>query len=146
MPIAENVWLTAIPVILKRTSNFEEEDTMDTLQKEHFRLILEGQLDRLMAVSGITVSELMAEGIKNSEYLDIASAAADQAFKMQIRSRESRLIRKIQSALERLDTGEFGICESCGEDIAFRRLEARPVTTKCIHCKTEEERQEVLAQ
>jgi len=119
---------------------------MDTLQKEHFRLILEGQLDRLMAVSGITVSELMAGGSKNSEYLDIASAAADQAFKMQIRSRESRLIRKIQSALERLDTGEFGICESCGEDIAFRRLEARPVTTKCIDCKIEEERQEVLAQ
>jgi len=128
------------------SSNFEEEDTMDTLQKEHFRLILEGQLDRLMAVSGITVSELMAGGSKNSEYLDIASAAADQAFKMQIRSRESRLIRKIQSALERLDTGEFGICESCGEDIAFRRLEARPVTTKCIDCKIEEERQEVLAQ
>ncbi len=119
---------------------------MDTMQKEHFRLILEGQLDRLMAVYGITLSELTAGGGKNSEYVDIASAAAEQALKMQIRSRESRLIRKIQSALERLDAGDFGICESCGEDIALRRLEARPVTTKCIRCKTEEERLEVLAQ
>ena len=61
-----------------------------------------------------------------------------------IRGRESRLIKKLRQALERIDNQTFGICESCGEDINPRRLEARPVTTKCIDCKQEEERLELL--
>jgi len=38
----------------------------------------------------------------------------------------------------------FGICEKCGEDINIKRLEARPVTTMCIECKTVQEEEEKL--
>jgi DnaK suppressor protein len=52
------------------------------------------------------------------------------------------LINKITEALERIDSGTFGICEVCEEEIGEARLRARPVTTLCIDCKMEQERQE----
>jgi DnaK suppressor protein len=42
-------------------------------------------------------------------------------------------------ALERIENGTYGICESCGEEISIKRLKARPVTTQCIECKAKEE-------
>jgi DnaK suppressor protein len=54
------------------------------------------------------------------------------------------LLNKIRETLERLEEGEFGVCESCGEEIGEARLRARPVTTLCIECKTEQERQEKI--
>ena len=47
-------------------------------------------------------------------------------------------------ALERLENDTYGICESCGEDISIKRLEARPVATLCIECKTRQEEEEKL--
>jgi DnaK suppressor protein len=63
---------------------------------------------------------------------------------LRIRDRERKLILKIREALERIDAGEFGVCENCGEDISTARLKARPVTTLCIDCKTEQARQEKI--
>lgn len=73
---------------------------------------------------------------------DLASSEYLLSFELRIRDREKYLLRKIEDALERIDTGDFGVCESCGEDIAVPRLKARPVTTMCIRCKEEQERKE----
>lgn len=73
---------------------------------------------------------------------DLASSEYLLSFELRIRDREKYLLRKIEDALERIDTGEFGVCESCGEDISVPRLKARPVTTMCIRCKEEQERKE----
>jgi DnaK suppressor protein len=54
------------------------------------------------------------------------------------------LLKKIDEALERINNGTFGICESCGEEISLKRLEARPVTTLCIDCKTRQEADEKI--
>jgi len=75
---------------------------------------------------------------------DRASLESDRNFELRIRDRERKLINKIREAVERLDEGEYGVCESCGEDIGEARLRARPVTTLCIECKTEQERQEKI--
>jgi DnaK suppressor protein len=58
---------------------------------------------------------------------------------LRMRDRERKLIFKIQEALQRLENGEYGVCEECGEDIAIDRLKARPVTTLCIDCKSSQE-------
>jgi DnaK suppressor protein len=71
--------------------------------------------------------------------LDRASFESERGFMLRIRDRESKLIRKIQRALENLGNGGFGICEMCDEEIAIERLKARPVTTHCIKCKTKME-------
>jgi DnaK suppressor protein len=58
---------------------------------------------------------------------------------LRIRDRERKLILKIREALQRIEDGNFGICELCGDDIGIDRLKARPVTTLCIECKRKQE-------
>jgi len=73
---------------------------------------------------------------------DRASLESDRNFLLRIKDRERKLILKVKEALDRIDNGTFGICESCGKSISEKRLKARPVTTLCIECKTEVENQE----
>jgi len=73
---------------------------------------------------------------------DQASIETDRDFDLKIKDRERRLIHKIEKTIENIHNGEFGKCEACGGDISIKRLQARPVTTLCIDCKTEQEQQE----
>ncbi|GAV19452.1 DnaK suppressor protein [Mariprofundus micogutta] len=73
---------------------------------------------------------------------DQASMETDRNFDLRIKDRERRLIKKIDQALQRIKDGEFGECDSCGGDISVKRLQARPVTTLCIECKTAQEQEE----
>ena len=70
---------------------------------------------------------------------DRAALESDRNFMLRIRDREHKLIKKIKKALERIENGTFGICETCGEEISVKRLKARPVTSQCIECKSKEE-------
>ncbi len=73
---------------------------------------------------------------------DQATAEADQNFALRIKDRERKLIKKIDEALDRLAARTYGVCEGCGEEIPLKRLKARPVTTFCIECKTQQEQEE----
>jgi DnaK suppressor protein len=73
---------------------------------------------------------------------DQASAEVDQNFSMRIREREQKLLKKIDEALDRMNSATYGICERCGGEIPYKRLKARPVTTLCIECKTLQEQEE----
>ena len=73
---------------------------------------------------------------------DLASSEYAQSLVFRLRDREKWLLGKIDKALKKIDDGDFGICEDCGEDISIKRLEARPVTTLCIRCKEEQEKVE----
>lgn len=117
---------------------------MDSNQMEKFRNMLTRQLDRILNQAKISRSELAAENNREAEYIDQAATHSDQAMRLRFRSRESRLLSKMRIALARIDDGTYGECEICGEPISIKRLEARPMTTKCIHCKEEEERLELL--
>lgn len=75
---------------------------------------------------------------------DQASAEINRNFTLRLRDRERKLIKKIDSTIEKIDQGSYGICESCGQAIGLKRLEARPVTNLCIECKTEQEAEEKL--
>ena len=70
---------------------------------------------------------------------DRATLESDRNFMLRIRDRESKLIKKIKQALERIENDTYGICETCGEEISVERLKARPVTSQCIECKSKEE-------
>lgn len=75
---------------------------------------------------------------------DQATAETDRNFMLRLRGREQRLLKKIEEAIDRIETGTFGICDDCGLEIDIKRLEARPVTTMCINCKTLQEEEERL--
>jgi len=74
--------------------------------------------------------------------VDLASSESDQSMNLRLRDRERVLLKKIDKMLAKIDEGTYGICESCGEDIGMKRLEARPVTDLCIRCKEEQEKME----
>ncbi len=74
--------------------------------------------------------------------LDLASSESALSFTGRLRAREATLLQKIDHALEKIVEGTFGACESCGEKIGIKRLEARPVAELCIECKVEQERNE----
>ena len=74
--------------------------------------------------------------------VDIASLEINQAALTKIGKRETYLLKKIDIALDKIENGTYGECESCGEEISPARLMARPVAQLCIDCKTEQENQE----
>jgi len=76
--------------------------------------------------------------------IDQASTDTEQSLRLRLRNREMLYMKKLNEALRRIDSGEFGLCCNCEGDIEIKRLEARPTATLCIGCKEEEERKEVL--
>ncbi len=89
-------------------------------------------------------SKLGAQNENLPELGDQAMVEIDSNFLLRLKDREKRLLTKIDQALERIEKGTFGICEECGQEIGLKRLEARPVTTMCIECKTDQEEREKL--
>ncbi|MFH2219666.1 MAG: RNA polymerase-binding protein DksA [Pseudomonadota bacterium] len=119
---------------------------MEKADLEYFRKFLTRQLEGLLNSARRTANDLLNEEDPHyTDYTDLASFDEGQNLRFRIHNRESNLIKKIQTALRRIESGEFGVCEDCGEDIPATRLMARPVTTKCIECKTREEFAEKVA-
>jgi DnaK suppressor protein len=98
-------------------------------------------MQELLSEAGKTV-EGMDEEKNFPDPNDRASMESDRNFILRIRDRERKLIVKIEEALRRLDEGKYGTCEACGENIGTARLKARPVTTLCIDCKSDQEVEE----
>ena len=105
----------------------------------YFKELLDNRLEELLGSADDTVSGMTESKENFPDPTDRASLEADRNFMLRIRDRESKLINKVKKALERIENGTFGICESCGEEISIKRLNARPVTTQCIECKTKDE-------
>ena len=104
--------------------------------------VLEEQLEALLSQSREAVSALTEVRETDADPLDIAVTESNRDFTLRMADRERRLLGKIRYALERIQNGEYGSCESCGAPITFGRLMARPVATLCIDCKTEAEQVE----
>ena len=115
---------------------------MEKKKLENFREILTGRFQELLAEAEKTVTGMTSANDNFPDPTDRASLESDRNFMLRIRDRERKLLSKIKSALDRIDAGEFGICEMCGDDIGEDRLKARPVTTLCISCKKQQEANE----
>jgi DnaK suppressor protein len=120
----------------------------ETLKPEivdQFKNDLEQQLEELLSRADSAVKVLVNDDSSASDPMDRATLDGVRDNILRIRERESRLIRKIKATLEKIEEGEFGICEACGEDIPIKRLIARPVASYCIRCKTKLETVERIA-
>lgn len=113
--------------------------TMDEATLKYFKEFLTNRLADLIDQADDTVEGMTNQKETFPDPTDRASHEANRNFMLRIRDREHKLINKIKDALERIELGTFGICETCEEDISIERLKARPVTTQCIDCKTKEE-------
>jgi DnaK suppressor protein len=101
------------------------------------------QREDLLSEAGHTLNnKLSTEKESFPDPTDQAVAELDNNFLLKLRGREQKLLKKIDEAISRIDDGSYGVCESCGGQINIKRLEARPVTTLCIECKTAQEEEE----
>ena len=106
---------------------------------------LEKQKAELLSEAEQTLNDkLSTEKESFPDPTDQAVAELDNNFLLRLRGRERKLLKKIEEAISRIDSGTYGICESCGEKISIKRLEARPVTALCIECKTRQEEEEKI--
>ena len=112
----------------------EEVDTLKAMLDEQLATMLENSRDN--------VTNLTATRETDSDPLDVAVTESNRDFTLRLADRERRLIGKVRHALQRIQEGEYGVCESCGEPITYGRLLARPVAAQCIDCKTEAEQLE----
>lgn len=104
--------------------------------------ILRGQLDAFMAAARADLNDLGQVREVEADAIDFASTETDREQRLRFADRERKLAGKIRVALQRMQEGEYGVCESCGEPITFKRLLARPIATQCIDCKTQAEQLE----
>ena len=118
---------------------------------EYFRQLILNQRDEILKEMGLIEETSLKSTTKESSGNDATYSThmADQGTDAQEREkafyyaeRDHKYFKHLNQALERIENGTFGICETCGEDISVKRLKARPVTTQCIECKTKEEASE----
>ncbi|MHB8346422.1 MAG: RNA polymerase-binding protein DksA [Acidiferrobacterales bacterium] len=115
------------------------EKYMNKKQIEHFHTILNAWKEELLEEVSRTVHSMQDETANHPDPNDRASQETDMSLELRNRDRERKLIKKIEEALGKIDTGDYGYCETCGVEIGVQRLEARPTATLCIDCKTLDE-------
>jgi DnaK suppressor protein len=120
----------------------EDEPFMNERQLEYFRRKLLAWKADILADSRDTI-ETLQEGTRNiPDVTDRASEETDRALELRTRDRQRKLVAKIDSALRRIDEGEYGYCEVTGEPISLKRLDARPIATMSLEAQERHERRE----
>jgi DnaK suppressor protein len=131
---------TSMPVMgIKPYALKKGEKYMNKKMLGHFRLVLNAWKTELEEEITRTVHSLRDEPENPADPNDRASQETDMSLELRSRDRERKLIKKIDEAIERIDTGEYGYCDNCGVEIGVERLEARPTAELCIDCKTLDE-------
>jgi DnaK suppressor protein len=116
----------------------KNEAYMSDTQVGHFRSILLAWRSSLVDETKQTVHHMQDESANFPDPTDRASQETDMALELRNRDRDRKLVKRIDKTILTLDE-EYGYCESCGEEIGIKRLEARPTATQCIDCKTLDE-------
>lgn len=116
---------------------------MDDKQLKRFEALLRSERDDLLrkAIKSLREDAVMDTNDLPDE-IDQATTEYLQSMSLRMRDREKYYLQKIEVALAKIAAGEYGLCEECEEPIAVKRLVARPVTTLCIRCKEDQEREE----
>ncbi len=120
----------------------EDEPFMNERQLEYFRRKLLAWKEEILRESRETLNELAAGPSHAPDIADRAAEEAERALELRTRDRQRKLIAKIDAALRRIETGEFGYCEVTGEPISLKRLEARPIATMTLEAQERHERAE----
>ena len=117
----------------------KNEKYMSAAMKKHFIAVLLLWKEHLKEEMQKTFDHLRTKGETYADPIDRASQEEEFAFELRTRDRERKLINKIAVSIEQIKQDEYGWCESCGDEIGIKRLEARPTATHCIDCKTLDE-------
>jgi len=115
------------------------EEYMNKDQLEHFRQLLLAWKRELMEEVDRTMLHMKDDAANFPDPNDRATQESEFGLELRTRDRERKLLKKIDSALSRIDDGSYGYCEETGDEIGLRRLEARPVATLCVEAQERRE-------
>jgi DnaK suppressor protein len=122
-----------------------DEEFMNARQLAYFRRKLLVWKEEILRESESTLEALKAEPLREPDVTDRAASETDWGIELRTRDRQRKLISKIDSALRRIDSGDYGWCEMTGEPISLARLEARPIATMTIDAQERHERDEKVS-
>ena len=120
----------------------DSDDFMCELHRAYFLRKLKDWKEAIIRESRDTMASLKSGPIREADVTDRASSETDWSIELRTRDRQRKLIAKIDSALRRINEGEYGFCEVTGEPISLARLEARPIATMTVEAQERHERQE----
>lgn len=123
----------------------DDEEYMNDSQLDYFRVLLLDWKKSIHDAAGQTLQSLQDGPIREPDLNDRASSETDWGIELRTRDRQRKLISKIDSALRRIDQGEYGYCEVTGDPIGLRRLIARPVATMTVEAQEAHERKEKIS-
>ena len=104
----------------------------ETVYKEN---LLRKRAEILAEREGKSLSTPMDNNTRQGDMADQASGTNEVHIQLKLKQTDAKILQAIEAALERLDSGSYGLCRDCGEDIAPARLNAIPWTRVCIECK-----------
>ncbi len=99
---------------------------------EYFRRRIEQWKEELLKESNETIENLRSEARDISDEAERASRETENTFELRTRDRYRKLLKKVNKALRRIESGDYGYCEETDEEIGLPRLIARPIATMCI--------------
>ena len=120
----------------------ENEEYMCKMHLKYFKQKLQDWKDELLDESRETLEHLKEENWHEPDVNDRASVETETSLELRTRDRYRKLIDKIEAALRRIDSGEYGYCEETGDEIGLKRLEARPIATLTIEAQERHENYE----
>ncbi len=120
----------------------EAEEYMSPLHLEYFKLKLISWKDELLSNAQETLKHLQEENWQEADLNDRASVEVDTSLELRTRDRYRKLIDKIDTALNKIETAEYGFCEETGDQIGIKRLEARPIANFSIEAQERHENYE----
>ncbi|WP_353534004.1 RNA polymerase-binding protein DksA [Cognatishimia sp. WU-CL00825] len=120
----------------------DDEPFMNERQTEYFKRKLNDWKQDLIEGSRDTIEALQDNTRNIPDISDRASEETDRALELRTRDRQRKLVAKIDSALRRIDEGEYGYCEVTGDPISLKRLDARPIATMSLEAQERHERRE----
>lgn len=123
----------------------EAEEYMSEPQLDYFRRLLQAWKRAILDSSADTLHQLQEGPIREPDLNDRASSETDWGIELRTRDRQRKLIAKIDSALRRIEEGEYGYCEVTGEPIGLGRLIARPIATMTVEAQQAHERREKIS-
>jgi len=123
----------------------DDEAYMCDRQQNYFRMLLLEWKRSIHTASDQTLQSLQDGPIREADLNDRASSETDWGIELRTRDRQRKLISKIDSAMRRIDEGEYGYCEVTGDPIGLKRLIARPVATMTVEAQQAHERHEKIS-
>jgi len=136
VPQNEDSMKSAHSTDVQPRSVVKNEEYTNEKQLAHFRAVLLQCKEQLMEDVGHVTLHLQKDASNHADPIDCAAKEEELSVEVHSQDRKLKLLKKIEEALVRFNSHDYGYCVDCGAEIGIARLEVQPTATQCIECRT----------